>query len=223
AHEVRSVAELALQVVEAGGKLLVDHLLDRRLVGLLAHELRLDDAREEDLGPEDLDQRGVGGLLEPERPGELVGVVRIQRRLRVSALEVLADHRGIREGVVAVAERRNLPERAHRPKLGIGIARHHRIVVVGNALLREDHADLANEGGEADAVECRHAAALSAAANRVNLGLFVDIVSAASLSSAFMPGRGRSVLLGGVVAVTLTGATLASAVVPTPDVSGPIT
>src|SRR5262249_55117481 len=223
AHEIRSVAELSLQVVEARRKLLVDDLLDRRLVGLLAHELLLDDARKEDLGSEDLDQRGVGVLLEPERPRELVSVLGVQRGLRVPALEVLADHRGVREGVVAVAERGNFPERAHLPKLGIGIARHHRIVVVGNALLREDRADLANEGGEADAVECRHAAALRAAANRVNHGAFVDIVSAASLSSASMPVRGRCILLGGVVAVVLMGASLASAVVPTPDVNGPIT
>jgi glutathione S-transferase len=33
-------------------------------------------------------QRGVGVLLEPERPSELVGVPGVQRRLRVQALEV---------------------------------------------------------------------------------------------------------------------------------------
>ena len=38
-----------------------------------------------------------------------------------------------------------------------------------------------------------------------------------------MSRRGRSVLLGGVVAGMLMAATPASAVVPTPDVSGPIT
>src|SRR5262249_41212548 len=108
-YEILSVAELPLQVVEARRKLLVDDLLDRRLVGLLAHELLLDDARKKDLGSKDLDQRGVGVLLEPERPRELVGVLGVQRGLRVPALEVLTDHRGVREGVVAVAERGNFP------------------------------------------------------------------------------------------------------------------
>ena len=47
--------------------------------------------------------------------------------------------------------------------------------------------------------------------------------AATFLSFASMGRRGRSVLLGGLVTVILTGATLASAVVPTPDVNGPIT
>ena len=38
-----------------------------------------------------------------------------------------------------------------------------------------------------------------------------------------MRGRGRSLLLGGVITVVLMAATVASAVVPTPDVNGPIT
>src|SRR4029077_11869477 len=104
-------------------QVLVDRLLDRGLVGFLAHELLADDAREEDSRPDDLDQRGVGVLLEPERARELVRILRVERRLRMQALEVLADDGRIREGPVAVAPRGNLPERAHLAILRVGVAR----------------------------------------------------------------------------------------------------
>src|SRR5262245_32860885 len=161
AHQVGTVAELAFEVVEPRGQVLIDRLLDHRLVGLLAHELLADDAREEDAWPDDLDQRGVGVLLEPERTREIVRVLRIERRLRMQPLEVLADDGRIREGPVAVAPRGDLPQGTHLAVLGVGVARQHRIVVVGHTLLRQDDADLAHERRAVDTVECRHESGLA--------------------------------------------------------------
>src|SRR5262245_2890976 len=165
--EVGTVAELALEIVQAWRQVLVDRLLDRGLVGLLAHELLADDAREENARPDDLDQRGVGVFLEPERTSKLVRSLRVERRLRMQPLEVLADDGRVREALVAVAPRGNLPEGTHLAVLGVGVARHHRVVIVGNALLRQDDADLADERRAIDTVECGHAPALRASHYRV--------------------------------------------------------
>src|SRR5262249_34184825 len=64
--------ELALEVREQGRGLVLPGLLDLGRIERLAEEARTDDLLEEDLGPEDPEERGVAVLLEPERARPVV-------------------------------------------------------------------------------------------------------------------------------------------------------
>src|SRR4029077_14759963 len=63
ADEERAAAELALEVVEERRQLLVDRLLDRRLVAGLVQESRGNELLEEDPRADDVHERGVAILL----------------------------------------------------------------------------------------------------------------------------------------------------------------
>ena len=89
-----------------------------RFVGRPAEEPRRDDPLEEDRARQRLREGRVAVLLEPEGPGMHVGVGGVERRLRMRALEIGTDHRGIGERSVAVAEGGDLAERADPPVLG---------------------------------------------------------------------------------------------------------
>ncbi len=82
---------------------------------------------------------------------------RIERRLWIFVLEVIADDRGIRQRVglrqIGVAQNRDALERADLEKLRRRGERIYLIEFVIDALLGQDHANLAHEGRHVGAVD----------------------------------------------------------------------
>jgi len=95
---------------------------------------------------EDVAHARVGEFLEPPCAGAIGDVARVERRLGVAILEVLADHGRVGEGHPVVDEDRNAPERA---QLGEAVVAHEgddRIDLVGDALRVQADEHLAHVG-----------------------------------------------------------------------------
>jgi hypothetical protein len=103
--------------------------------------------------PRGLDQLGVRVLLQEERAAVVLRVLRVERGLRVRALEVGDDARRIGQRVVAILEARDLPERADLHVLGRLPERDLRLELVGDVLLGQGHAHLAHERGSVDSMD----------------------------------------------------------------------
>src|SRR5690606_35180038 len=83
--------------------------------------------------------------LEPQRAPVRGGLLGVERRGRELALEVGADHRGVRQHGVAVLEHGDLAERADLLELVAYVERDHRIELVVELLLGEGDQHLADE------------------------------------------------------------------------------
>src|SRR5262245_13608113 len=152
ADQVVVAPELRLEVVEERRQRLVGGLLDERLVARLLEEERLEHALLEERDRA-VDQAAVGELLEPDRARVVEGVARVERRRGLDPLEVGDDRGRVRERPPVDLEARDLPERVLLLVLGRDTERDHRVVLVGEPLLREGDARLADERGEAGSDE----------------------------------------------------------------------
>ncbi len=158
-HEPVAV-ERFLEVVEAQGDHLGQRGPDQCLVRGLAEELGREHALHEQAAQHVRRQPTVDELLDPEDTRELSCVTWIQRRPGIRALQVLADHRGIRQRETAIFDGRNEPKRAQIRPAGGRRERDHGNEFVGNALLQGRDDDLAGVCRKRHAVNLQHVSLL---------------------------------------------------------------
>jgi hypothetical protein len=101
---------------------------------------------------------GVGQILDQPALGACARVARIERRLGVSILEVLADHGGVVQGEIAVDDGRHLRARVHVQEVRpVAVAMQRADALERNLLLVEDDAHLPRVWTEHVIKQCEHA------------------------------------------------------------------
>src|ERR1700722_8133709 len=96
------------------------------------------------------------------------------------AFEVGTDDRGVREDLVAVAERGDAPERAHLPELRGWRKRRGLLLLEGQILLGEHDFDFSDERGRVGAKQFQHRVIPPGAwARRAPFGFVVKLVLSA--------------------------------------------
>src|SRR6266545_794671 len=135
---------LAFQIVEHRRDLLLERAVDHLAVALLAPHRGPDGDLVEEAPDEDVAHARVGELLQPAGARPVGDVLGKERWFGLLVLEVLADHRGVRQHEIAVDQHRDAPKRTQLREPVVAEERHDVVDLVGHALHLQAGQDLAD-------------------------------------------------------------------------------